>query len=139
MRHGTPYHGVTRHAMHEELKSIANNRKRRTIHELELIETSVSVDGCCITQILFKFRMFVKILFVLHLVCVCQANFRFDNTSMELHWPSVDCVTDLLCSHRNENYKFYHIYVNKLLATDIGDKILSRVSSCLNAGILTTQ
>lgn len=83
-------------------------------------------------------RMFVKMCLIFYLACKCHANFRLE-VNREPHWPLVDYIAELLCTHRNEDYKYHHIYVEKLLETEIADSVLVRLSSCLSAAILTTQ
>lgn len=85
-----------------------------------------------------KFQMFVKILFAVYLAFICRANCQLVASS-EPHGPSIDYVVGLLCSYQTSDYKYFHILVDKLLATEMGDQLLLRLSSCLNAGVLTTQ
>lgn len=87
---------------------------------------------------LSNFRMFVKMWLFLYLARKCRANSRLE-VNREPHWPSIDYVVDLMCSYKSEEYKYHHIYVDKLLETEIADNVLVRLSSCLTAGILTTQ
>lgn len=122
----------------------ANNTE--ATHELSVLDyycrTSVVGNVWTITQVqsFLNLKMFVKLFFAFFVAsaCICHANRRL-HIDRDPHWPSIDYIAELICFHKNEDSNFQHIYVDKSLATDMADRVLHRLSSCLSAGLLTTQ